>query len=134
MTATKQKTWLEEEEEMMPQPHVIRNMTPRGTVDHEDDLVAVNDVYENRFRFFWLTWAWVVMGFQSAVMMIVTIGMAAGRTDMLYAGLAHVICTAVAVGAIAGLALVYRWVLFPNSRWVPALVLKQRVDRPDQMA
>lgn len=89
--------------------------------DREDDLRALNDAYENRFRFLWLAAAWIMVMLQSAQMFIVMMNMASGHDISMTPIVVGSFVFGVSVALFAG---VYRFILFPNSRWVPEFVEK----------
>lgn len=89
--------------------------------DKEDDLRTMNESYEGKFRFLWLAAAWIMVMLQSSQMFIVMMNMASGH---------DVSMTPIVVGSfvfgfsVALFAGVYRFILFPNSRWVPKIIEK----------
>ena len=125
----------EDGEESLEMPNIIGRLRARmervrltaenGRVvdveDHETDLLPVIDVYERRFRFYWLVTAWVVLLFQSSIMFLIFDGIARGRHDY-YSVVMHSVVTLVVTMCIGAMAFIFRFLLFPNSRWLPAMV------------
>lgn len=89
--------------------------------DKEEDLRALNEAYENRFRFLWLAAAWIMVMLQSAQMFIVMANMAGGKDVSMTPVVVGSFVFGLSVALFAG---VYRFILFPNSRWVPEFVEK----------
>jgi hypothetical protein len=93
----------------------------RRSSDKEDDLRALNDAYEGRYRFLWLSAAWIMVMLQSAQMFIVMTSMASGGQVSMLPVVVGSLLFCLSVGVFAA---VYRFILYPNSRWVPMLVEK----------
>lgn len=72
------------------------------------------DDYEDRFKFYWLATAWAVLSFNGCLMVIAALHMA-WPSVIGYSAVIHALTAAVVTGTVAGLALIYRLVLFPTG-------------------
>jgi hypothetical protein len=114
---------LPDDEPLDPPPCILPERSEEDDMTPQDVDTELRSLmqYESRYRFFWLFSAWVMLALQSAQMFIVMSNMALGRevtmTPVVVSSVTFIFC----VGALA---IVYKWVLFPDASrwWVPQFV------------
>lgn len=103
-----QSHWLEDDE-VVDMPRVAR--------EDRDDRVDYKPVrefnYETHFKFYWMVTAWVALGFQSLIMLVIIANLGLGTRYDTYQFLTHLSGTVAALLSMGALALIYRFLLFP---------------------